>query len=470
MSDNLIKDLYHKKTKKRIKALKTLAELENIEGLTEALKNDNIEVRFKAISLMENIEEDPIFEPLVNFLIKDINAINFAKEDKKEVSNALEILKPSKILDISHQLLTRIQEHHRKIDTDMHFPFKHKKLVNKEDSMRKILNTKLGDKQKREYYKFTKDVIEHYNFSFSAIGERFRGNYEEFFDTVIKKNLRVKVSEIVIKNTKEEQNLNYLANTLMDQRFYEEAIICFDKLLEINPNDEKSLFFKGYLMLNLNKEEMAYKCIEKVLEMNPEHEHAWYLKGKILHHLNMNREALNSINTALNINPNHFQARGLLAEIVTNIEPEKTEDWRELKEKKEKTLNRWKQLDNLISALREIYNTYKWKYKDELDWKDEEGLIRIQCAKGGWENIWHLWTEFGLEGSEFGILLWCTMEFSLEMMASPDFQRVGKELWYERKEKFDFKTIITPDLLNEDVLGECIQYIIEEKKKPSIVP
>ncbi len=159
-----------------------------------------------------------------------------------------------------------------------------------------------------------------------------------------------------------------------------------------------------------------------------------------------------------------------MAEILTSDSFRKNESWKEIEEKKEMTLNYWKQIENLIPVLKRIYDAYKWEYKDELEWKEGDVFITISHAKGGWDNIWNMWHEFGLKGSEYGIIVYCSMEFSFDMLGSDDFQRIGSGIWYERKEKYDCKTIITSDLLTENVLDECIQYIIKGEKRPSIAP
>jgi len=49
----------------------------------------------------------------------------------------------------------------------------------------------------------------------------------------------------------------------------EEAIACYDKVLEFNRNDMKTLSNKGVALGFLDKYEEAIACYDKALEINP---------------------------------------------------------------------------------------------------------------------------------------------------------------------------------------------------------
>lgn len=155
------------------------------------------------------------------------------------------------------------------------------------------------------------------------------------------------------------------------------------------------------------------------------------------------------------------------------------EEYHTLERRREAVQACWRQLQesDLLSVLREIYETFEWDYKEKLDWHEEESAIKIRY---GWteDDLWYLWHELGLKGSESGIVLWCRINFSERMLSNPDFQRIGSEIWYEKEANFDFETLVDPDKITKNDLIECFQYFLKndgsqysrERKKPSIAP
>ncbi len=49
----------------------------------------------------------------------------------------------------------------------------------------------------------------------------------------------------------------------------EEAVVCYDKVLKINPNHMNALSNKGVALGFLDKYEEAVACYDKALEINP---------------------------------------------------------------------------------------------------------------------------------------------------------------------------------------------------------
>jgi tetratricopeptide (TPR) repeat protein len=56
---------------------------------------------------------------------------------------------------------------------------------------------------------------------------------------------------------------------LANSRRYREAIACFDKAIEINPNYAMAWSEKGLSLHNLGNNEEAIECFDKSLELNP---------------------------------------------------------------------------------------------------------------------------------------------------------------------------------------------------------
>ena len=57
---------------------------------------------------------------------------------------------------------------------------------------------------------------------------------------------------------------------------------CYDKALEIEPNNTNLWYVKDMALYNLGKYEEAIKYFDKALEINPNDASAWYNKGNAL--------------------------------------------------------------------------------------------------------------------------------------------------------------------------------------------
>ena len=75
--------------------------------------------------------------------------------------------------------------------------------------------------------------------------------------------------------------------SLSNQMKYEEAIIAFDKAIEIDPNLIDAWFNKGNILCKLGKYEDAFKAYNKVKEINPKDNRPWYADPDILNYINL---------------------------------------------------------------------------------------------------------------------------------------------------------------------------------------
>ena len=71
----------------------------------------------------------------------------------------------------------------------------------------------------------------------------------------------------------------------------DEALECYDKAIQMDPNDEFAFYNKGVLLTDMNRSEEALECYDKVLEIEPDDADALYNKGTILSELGKNEEA-----------------------------------------------------------------------------------------------------------------------------------------------------------------------------------
>jgi tetratricopeptide (TPR) repeat protein len=89
---------------------------------------------------------------------------------------------------------------------------------------------------------------------------------------------------------------------------YQQAIECFDKAIEVNPNDADAWSAKGHSLNNLKKYHHAIECFDKAIEINPNDADAWYSKGVAFDYLIKHTEAIECYEKALAINPDQVCA------------------------------------------------------------------------------------------------------------------------------------------------------------------
>jgi tetratricopeptide (TPR) repeat protein len=91
------------------------------------------------------------------------------------------------------------------------------------------------------------------------------------------------------------------ANALWSIEMLPEAILCFDKALEINPNDADALIGKGLALADQGKLEAAIEAYDKALEINPNYANALIGKGLALKAQGKLDEAIESYDKAISI-------------------------------------------------------------------------------------------------------------------------------------------------------------------------
>jgi len=85
---------------------------------------------------------------------------------------------------------------------------------------------------------------------------------------------------------------------------YEEAIKCYDKAIEIDPNNSVVWNNKGLALYFLGKYDEAIKCYDKAIEIDPNDADVWNNKGDSLDSLGKYEEAITSYDKAIEIDPN----------------------------------------------------------------------------------------------------------------------------------------------------------------------
>jgi tetratricopeptide (TPR) repeat protein len=96
---------------------------------------------------------------------------------------------------------------------------------------------------------------------------------------------------------------------LGDQGKHQEAIKCFDKAIEIEPNDIDAWNGKGNALYCLGKYDEAIRCYDKALDIDPNDTDVWYNKGNALNDKEKYEKAIKGYNKYLEINPNNAEAK-----------------------------------------------------------------------------------------------------------------------------------------------------------------
>lgn len=101
---------------------------------------------------------------------------------------------------------------------------------------------------------------------------------------------------------------------------HEEALVCFEKALDLDPENPVSLSFKGYTLNCLNRSEEAFFSLDKALDLDPDFSIAWNIKGEVLEGLSRFEEAIFCFDMALKIEPNDQRALVIKGDCLESLE------------------------------------------------------------------------------------------------------------------------------------------------------
>lgn len=88
----------------------------------------------------------------------------------------------------------------------------------------------------------------------------------------------------------------------------EEALLCFEEALRVDPNDLGALSLKGYSLDSLGRYREAIKCFDKILEQQPNELNVSVNKGLALFHLGKYDEAIAYFDKVLEYEPDNLFA------------------------------------------------------------------------------------------------------------------------------------------------------------------
>jgi tetratricopeptide (TPR) repeat protein len=89
---------------------------------------------------------------------------------------------------------------------------------------------------------------------------------------------------------------------------YEAAVACYDKAIEIKPNDYAAWFFRGTSLSCLGQQEAAIASYDKAVEIKPNFHEAWCSRGLVLSELEQDEAAIASYDKVVEIKPDDHNA------------------------------------------------------------------------------------------------------------------------------------------------------------------
>lgn len=77
------------------------------------------------------------------------------------------------------------------------------------------------------------------------------------------------LTEVLNKKPNNKELLNNIANAMYETKRYDDALLYFQKLLELNPKDASSLFMAGMVFQKKGEKEKGQRICDKAIEMDP---------------------------------------------------------------------------------------------------------------------------------------------------------------------------------------------------------
>jgi tetratricopeptide (TPR) repeat protein len=113
-------------------------------------------------------------------------------------------------------------------------------------------------------------------------------------------------------NSRDPEFSQVKAELLVKDGKYEEAIVCYDKILELEDGNEKLWYQKGEVFTRLERYQEAIECYKMAVQLEPKFEEAWYMLGELHKKQNEEDKAKECFSCVLEINPDNTKAKKAL--------------------------------------------------------------------------------------------------------------------------------------------------------------
>jgi tetratricopeptide (TPR) repeat protein len=98
-------------------------------------------------------------------------------------------------------------------------------------------------------------------------------------------------------------------NVLLDLRRYRQAVVSYDKALEIRPDNDEAWYNRSTALFNLGRYEEAITSYDKVLQFNPSKHEVFYNKARCCAFQTDTEAAIANLNSAIDLNPDKYRDR-----------------------------------------------------------------------------------------------------------------------------------------------------------------
>jgi len=89
---------------------------------------------------------------------------------------------------------------------------------------------------------------------------------------------------------------------------YELALDCYNKSIELDPQNASAWNLKGYALDRQGKHDEAIKAYDRAIEIDPQYVNAWYKKGAALYEQGKYNEAIQAYDDVIEIDPQYVDA------------------------------------------------------------------------------------------------------------------------------------------------------------------
>ncbi|MHC1688180.1 MAG: tetratricopeptide repeat protein [Methanothrix sp.] len=121
-------------------------------------------------------------------------------------------------------------------------------------------------------------------------------------------------------NSRESRALLKKGNAFFNQTKYEDAILCYNSVLEKDPKNKWRLINKGLALAELAKHDDAVLYLGKAVGMYPKSAEAWQSKGFALNRLNKFEDAILAFNKVIELKPKSADPWNLKGIALANME------------------------------------------------------------------------------------------------------------------------------------------------------
>ncbi|OFL29452.1 hypothetical protein HMPREF2775_09295 [Fusobacterium sp. HMSC064B12] len=174
---------------------------------------------------------------------------------------------------------------------------------------------------------------------------------------------------------------------------YKEAIVNFNKAIDLNPSDEGYYYNRGLAYNNFNNYKMAIINFDKAIELNPNFSVAYNNRGITYAYLKNYKEAIVNFDKAIDLNPSDslaFNLKEITIEIFEKEKSNKTEEFKKLLSE-----GNFNKLKEFISKEQDLKDSNNDAIKEfdliENIIKDKSSKLKgylIFADILGWKGIW----------------------------------------------------------------------------------